>query len=154
MMVTTVAIYFYMIAVLILVAKRQLFRMSEPASTLPDPDWYYEPSDCESTSRLETVALRFAHLIKCFWKLQLVRSRFAAYGAYLQRLEASGRGLLLDILSNCYPSAEVQGRVPKLLRDRRREVLDYSCFQRFEERHGSFWEPSASSSSNGWEAAD
>ena len=118
------------------------------------PVWDYEPSDCESTSRLEVVALRFAHLIKCFWKLQLVRSRFAAYGAYLQRLEASGRGLLLDILSNCYPSAEVQGRVPKLLRDRRREVLDYSCFQRFEERHGCFWEPSASSSSYGWEAAD
>ena len=116
-------------------------------------------ADPEDTSRLEAVALRFAHLIKCFWKLQLVRSRFSAYGQYLQRLEASNRGLLLDILSNCYPSAENQGRVPKELRDRRKDPLDRSVFQRFAERYGSFWEsaddvPVVGTSSREWESAD
>ena len=124
-------------------------------TTLPD-SFFDQEDPIEGTSRLEAVALRFEHLIRCLWKLQLVRSRFSAYGQYLQNLEKSGRGLLLDILSNCYPSAENQGRVPKQLRDRRQEALDYSVFQRF-----NFWEETASdvpvvgsSSSHEWQNAD
>ena len=126
------------------------YNFSDPGTSAADP---------EDTSRLEAVALKFDHLIRCLWKLQLVRSRFSAYGQYLQDLEKSGRGLLLDILSNYYPSAENQGRKPKQLRDRRLQPLRYAAFERF-----NFWGEraasdvpavgSSSSSSQGWQQAD
>ena len=59
----------------------------------------------------------------------MVGNRFAACGAHLSRMASEGRRFLLDTLTNASPSSD--GRRPRSIRDRRRQPLDYSCFERY-----------------------
>ena len=105
-------------------------------------------------NRFSFVAARFKRLIENLWRIQVIRNRFAAYGEYLKGFEQTGRGALLDRLSNSYPADN--GRKPKHLRDRSRSPLVYTAFDTvdFWGERGENDVPVVGTSSREWESAD